>query len=71
MVQRSPTCQPPIPGGLFLQFVKSQSLRGMVQSQRRDGVGGCREAVGIYKCCGCSEIWEPYFNMCEAVRAPA
>jgi len=29
----------PIPGGLFLQFVKSQSLCGMVQSQERDGVG--------------------------------
>lgn len=25
----------------------------------------CRKAVGIYKCCRCSEIWEPYFNTRE------
>lgn len=43
----------------------------MVQSQERDGVGDAGGAVGIYKCCGCSEIWEPYFNMCEAARAHA
>lgn len=56
----------PIPAGLFLQFLKS--LCGMIQSQRRNQVErrrGCRVAVGIYKCCGCGEIWEPYFNMCE------
>lgn len=68
---------PLIPGGLFLQSAKSQSLGGMVQSQEKDGGAGerWRKAVGIDKCCGCSEIWEPYFNTCgthsDAVQGAA
>lgn len=59
----------PIPGGLFLQFLKSRSLHwdGPIAGE---GIGwGCWKAVGIYKCCERSEIWEPYFNTCEAERA--
>lgn len=47
-----PPSQPPIPGGLFLQFVKSQSLRGMVQSQERDGVGDAGEQLAFTNAVG-------------------
>lgn len=45
----------------------SHSLRfcGVVQTPGNGGVG--RElGADIYKCCGCSEIWQPYFTMCDA-----
>lgn len=47
-----PHVSPPIPGGLFLQFVKSQSLRGMVQSQRRDGVGDAGKQLAFTNAVG-------------------
>lgn len=64
---------PPFLVDYSFNFLKAEASIGMVQLQER-GIGwGCWKAVGIYKCCERSEIWEPYFNTCEAecARTPS
>lgn len=63
------TPPPPFLVDYSFNFLKAEASIGIVQLQER-GIGwGCWKAVGIYKCCERSEIWEPYFNTCEAERA--